>query len=291
MQIRHGTSLPHPVRRAGEIDYSLSSLDCRGTLNCMTSPSIWSSGRYESVAEQIAVIADEVVDAVARRLSLRDAALVDLACGTGNAALTAVAHGARVTAVDITPELLEIAAAKPAGDAVTWLTADASATGLTAGSYAAVVSNMGIIFVEPVAQVAELARLLRPGGILGFSAWSRGPDNPFFDPVIEVLGPPSTSAYSSDQWGDPATLTDRLSADFEGIEVESYSYTWRFESLAASLHFVTDESPMHVNVFRYVGDAHDRLITAFEAAFANHADDTGRVAFDAPYVVVTARRR
>jgi SAM-dependent methyltransferase len=237
------------------------------------------------------VIAGEVVEAVARRMPLRDASLVDLACGTGNAALAAVAHGARVTGVDITPELLEIGAGKPAGGSVTWVTADAAATGLADAAYDAVVSNMGTIFVEPVSQVAELARLLRPGGILGFSAWSRGESNPFFDPIIEVLGPPSTSAYSADQWGDPAVIADRLSADFDEIDVAAGPFTWRFDSMESAIGFVTSQSPMHVNVFRYIGDARDRLIAAFETAFAAHADEAGRVAFDAPYVVVTARRR
>ena len=60
----------------------------------MSSPTIWSSGRYESVAERIANIAGEVIDAVERRLPLREAMLVDLACGTGNAALAAAARGA-----------------------------------------------------------------------------------------------------------------------------------------------------------------------------------------------------
>lgn len=257
----------------------------------MSSPSLWSSGRYESVAEQIAAIASEVVEAIAHRLPLRDAALLDLACGTGNAALSAAALGARVTGVDITPELLAIAAAKPGGDSVTWVTADAAATGVPGGSFDAVASNMGIIFVEPVSQVAELGRLLRPGGILGFSAWSRGADNPFFDPIIEVLGPPSTSTYSADQWGDPAVITDRLSTDFEDVDIAAGPFTWRFDSLESAVGFVTDESPMHVNVFRYIGDARDRLIAGFEAAFASHVDDAGRVAFDAPYVVATARRR
>jgi len=257
----------------------------------MTSSSIWSSGRYESVAEQIEVIACDVVDAVAARLPLRGAALVDLACGTGNAALSAVAHGARVTGVEITQELLQIGAAQPAGDSVTWLTADASRTGLPTGAYDAAVSNMGIIFVEPVSQVAELGRLVRAGGILGFSAWSRGTSNPFFDPIVEVLGRPSPSGYSPDQWGDPATIADRLSADFDDVDIATGPFTWRFDSLASAIAFVTTESPMHVNVFRHVGDARDRLVSAFEAAFAAHLDEAERIAFDAPYVVVTAKRR
>ena len=79
----------------------------------MSSPTEWSSGRYEAVAEHIARIATNVIDAVERRVPLRDATLVDLACGTGSAALAAAARGAHVTAVDITPELIAAAAPSP----------------------------------------------------------------------------------------------------------------------------------------------------------------------------------
>lgn len=117
----------------------------------------WSAGRYEAVAQLIAPIAAEVIAAAAPGPGT---ALVDLACGTGTAALAAAAKGARVTGVDLTGELLAIAAAKPGASAITWVTADASATALPDAGFDAAVSNMGIIFVEPVAMVAELARLI-----------------------------------------------------------------------------------------------------------------------------------
>ena len=63
-------------------------------------------------------------------------------------------------------------------------------TGLPSGSFDAAVSNMGTIFVEPTRQVVEVARLLKPGGVLGFSSWVPDPDNPFFSPIVAVLGPP-----------------------------------------------------------------------------------------------------
>ena len=78
----------------------------------MSSPTIWSAGRYDAVGDRIAPIAAEVVAAVDRRRPLSGAAVADLACGTGSAALAAAAAGARVTAVDITPELLAIGAQK-----------------------------------------------------------------------------------------------------------------------------------------------------------------------------------
>jgi SAM-dependent methyltransferase len=259
----------------------------------MSSPTIWSSGRYEAVAERIAGIAAEVIDEVERRLPVRDSMLVDLACGTGNAALAAAAAGARVTAVDITPELIAIGIQKAAaaGRSVTWVTADASDTSLPGRSYDAVVSNMGTIYVEPVRLVAEVGRLLKSGGVLGFSSWVHDPANPFFTPIVEVLGPPPESDYSPDQWGDQDTITTRLAAEFDDVDIKTGSCTWRFESVDAGMHFLTHESPLHLDVLSRVDDTqHGRLLTAFESALRACSDEAD-VRYAAPYVVVTARRR
>jgi SAM-dependent methyltransferase len=258
----------------------------------MSSPSIWASGRYESVAEHIASIADEVVDEVDRRVPLRGRALVDLACGTGSAAFAAAAKGAAVTAVDMTPELIAIGADRDAGARITWLTADASDTGLPSGGHDAVVSNMGIIFVAPDRQVSELGRLLKPGGVLGFSSWVKAPENPFFDPIVAVLGAPPSRGYSPDQWGDPAVVRQRLAAEFTDLEVNERTFTWAFASPAAALQFLVHESPMHVDVFRRSDEQQrNRLTAAFRDALAPHTDADGVVRFDTPYVVVSAIRR
>jgi ubiquinone/menaquinone biosynthesis C-methylase UbiE len=260
----------------------------------VSSPTIWSSGHYEAVADRIARIAAEVIDAAERRLPLREAMLVDLACGTGSAALAAAARGARVTAVDFTPNLIAIGAhrAEVAGRSLTWVTADASDTGLPDRSFDAVVSNMGTIFVEPTRQVAEFGRLSKAGGVLAFSSWVHDTANPFFSPILSVLGAPPSSGYSPDQWGDAGTITARLSTDFDDVEIEPAVHTWQFASLDAAMRFLTNESPMHVSVLGNVDQAqHDRLVTAFETAMRAHADADGHVSFDSPYVVVTARRR
>lgn len=260
----------------------------------VSTPTIWSGGRYEAVAERIAPIATEVIAAVERRVPMRDAMLVDLACGTGNAAIVAAARGARVTAVDITPELIAIGAhkAETAGTSISWVTADASDTGLPGQSFDAVVSNMGIIFVEPVSLVTEVSRLLKTAGAVGFSSWVHDPVNPFFTPIVEVLGPPPTSGYSPDQWGDSDTIAARLAADFVDLDIENGLNTWEFESVRAGVHFLTHESPLHIDVLSRVDQGQrERLLAAFEAALKRHSHGDNRVSFDAPYVVVTARRR
>ena len=67
----------------------------RDTLGMMSSPTFWSAGRYDAIGDRIAPIADEVVAAVDRRAAAARAAVVDLACGTGNVALAAAqrVHG------------------------------------------------------------------------------------------------------------------------------------------------------------------------------------------------------
>jgi SAM-dependent methyltransferase len=258
------------------------------------SSSIWSAGRYESVAEHIATVAARVVAITDSRSPLRGATVVDLACGTGRAALAAAQLGAQVTGVDITADLIDQGAVKAdaAGVAVTWRTADAADTGLPDASADAVISNMGIIFVEPQRQVTELARLLKPGGVLGFSSWVRDTVNPFFDPVVTVLGKPPARGFSPDQWGDAEIATDRLATQFDALEFTPGALTWRFDSHPSAMSFVTQESPMHVDVMGRAEPAQrEALRSAFGEALAAHTDADGGISFDASYVVVTAVRR
>ncbi|WP_304107212.1 class I SAM-dependent methyltransferase [Mycolicibacterium bacteremicum] len=253
--------------------------------------SLWSAGRYEAVAQQISPIAARVVDTAGRLRPLPGADVVDLACGTGSAALTAAAAGATVTGVDLTPELLAIAADKPGGDAVHWVAADAAATGLPDAAFDIVVSNMGTIFVEPVSLVAEVTRLLRPGGVFGFSTWVRDADNPFYNPIIDVLGPRPAADHSPDQWGEADVITTRLSEDFGEIFIENDSHAWTFESLEQAVRFITDESPMHVDVLARLDEpTRTRLIEAFRAALDSYARVDGTIGFQASYAVVAAVR-
>jgi SAM-dependent methyltransferase len=260
----------------------------------MSSPSTWASGRYDAIGDRIAAIADELVAAVNRRIPVRDAAVADLACGTGNAALAAAAAGARVTAVDITPELIAVAADKAsrADLDIEWITADASQTGLPSAAFDLVVSNMGIIFVEPTSQVAEIARLLKPGGALSFSSWVPDQETPFFKPIVAVFGPPQASAQSPDQWGVAETIMERLTGDFDEIEIETGMSPWRLGTLDDAMYIVEHESPLHVSLLANLDAAkRDELLAAFRDVMGANVGADGIVAFDAPYVVVTALRR
>lgn len=254
----------------------------------------WAQGRYRSVADHIAPLATQLVSTAATRTALPGAVVYDLGCGIGSAALICAAEGAQVTGVDITPELLEQASAdaETAGVAVRWQCADAGSTGLPTASADAVISSVGIIFVDPADQVPEIARLLKPAGTLAYTAWKSSPGQPLRTPIQDVVGPPPAGAISPDSWADPDIVAERLDADFADITIDEHMYTWQFGSLDEAMALVTAESPVHVNLLSSLDDDRkQRVVNGFRGVFEDLAQADGSVAFAVPYVVVTATRR
>ncbi len=93
---------------------------------------------------------------------------LDLAAGTGDIAFGLAARGARVTALDITHRMLQLAAGKrPASAAVTFVTGDMMSLPFPDGTFDLVTTGYGIRnvpLIEPA--IAEIRRVLRPGGLV-----------------------------------------------------------------------------------------------------------------------------
>lgn len=104
----------------------------------------------------------ELVD----RLALRPGArVVDVACGDGATLALLSSAGHRPVGVDLEPRA--VAAARRHAPAVV---ADAHALPLASGAYDAVISECAVsTFADPARALAEMARVLRPGGRVGFT--------------------------------------------------------------------------------------------------------------------------
>ncbi|SRR5216683_1899747 len=131
----------------------------------------WSLGRYEHTAAQLMPAAAVVVDVAA---PVAGEHVVDVGCGTGNAALLAATRGARVTGVDPAQRLLEVARARAAEQCLdaTFAPGEAAALPLEDAS-ADVLVSVFAIFLAPdaAAAAAELARVAAPGGRMVLSDW------------------------------------------------------------------------------------------------------------------------
>ena len=143
----------------------------------------WATGRYERIAEQVLPAAEVVVERAAPR---RDEHVVDVGCGTGNAALLAAERGARVTGVDPAQRLLDVAAAEAAerGLDASFVLGEAASMPLPDRSVDSVISVFGSIFApDPKAAAGEMARVTSPNGRIVQSAWI--PAGPIFDAIKE----------------------------------------------------------------------------------------------------------
>jgi ubiquinone/menaquinone biosynthesis C-methylase UbiE len=174
--------------------------------------SMWSSGDYALMVETFLLpLGPRLVDACAIEAGAR---VLDVASGTGNAAIPAARRGATVTASDLAPALLEAGAARPeaAGLALDWVAADAENLPFEDASFDVVMSSIGVMFAPHHAAAAdELVRVCRPGGTIGLLSWT--PDGmlgALFATMKPFMAPPPPGVSSPLLWGSETYLHDLL---------------------------------------------------------------------------------
>jgi SAM-dependent methyltransferase len=254
----------------------------------------WGLGRYEHVAAQLLPAARVVIDRAAPRGGER---VVDVGCGTGNAALLAAERGARVVGVDPAARLLEVAAADAAarGVGAEFASGDAAALPLGDGEADLVISVFGAIFApDPVAAAAEMARVAAPGGRIVMSAWiPRGAVSAAVRMSREAMAaargaPPSAPAPFP--WHERGELAGLFGP--HGFDVATEEHRISFASRSAR-EFVEAEAanhPLAVASRAVLGDRaealNERLVTMYEEA----NEDPGAFRVTSRYLVATASR-
>jgi ubiquinone/menaquinone biosynthesis C-methylase UbiE len=134
---------------------------------------VWSTGSYAEVADRM------IPRLGARLVELAGVTggsfVLDVAAGSGNVSLPAAATGASVTALDITPELVEVgeARSRQAGLEIAWVLGDAQALQYPDASFDFVLSCVGVQFcADPQVAGAELGRVCRSGGVIAVASWT-----------------------------------------------------------------------------------------------------------------------
>ncbi|MBV8436175.1 MAG: class I SAM-dependent methyltransferase [Silvibacterium sp.] len=170
----------------------------------------WMAGDFGQIARINERSGEEFVDRLHLQPGMR---ILDVACGTGNQSIPAARTGARVTGLDIAPNLLEQARERARAEdlKVDFVEGDAEDLPYEAGEFDVVLSMFGAMFApRPERVVAEFHRVCRPGGLIAMGNWTpQGFIGQTFALMSRHVAPPP-GIVSAILWGDEAVVAERF---------------------------------------------------------------------------------
>jgi SAM-dependent methyltransferase len=177
----------------------------------------------------------------------RGTRVLDVATGPGIVARAAAERGAAVVGIDVAAAMVAIA--RRCAPQVTFRQVDAHALPFADGSFEAVVGNFAVLHLgRPERAVAELARVLGPGGRLALTTWDRPEHNPLFGTLLDALDA-CGAAIPADVPDGPGFFRfsddDELRALLEdggltAVTVSSVAFTYEIVDARQAWHMLVD---------------------------------------------------
>jgi len=255
---------------------------------------MWASGDYPKLAaELVAPLGPVLVEAAGVGSGDR---VLDVAAGTGNAAIPAAQTGASVIASDLCPELLESGRALAAeqGVELEWREGDAHALPFSDNEFDVVMSCIGVMFAPFHQQAAdELVRVTKPGGRIGLISWTpEGHIGQLWATMKPYAPPPPPGAQPPPLWGQEEHVRALLGDRVSDVVTERRSLTVNhFPDGAAFRDYFKSTYGPTIAVYRNIeGDA-DR-VSELDAAIAEVGDSVlrGSSTMEWEYLLLTARK-
>jgi len=255
----------------------------------------WALGDYPAIAaDVIPELGPELVAVSGVRAGDR---VLDVAAGTGNAAVAAALTGASVVASDLTPELFAAGRAFAArhGVALEWEEGDAEALPYDDGAFDVVLSCVGVMFAPHHQRAAdELVRVCRPGGRIGLLSWTpQGFVGDLFRTMKPYTPPAPPGAQPPPLWGDEnhvrALLGDRVT---DVVTRRQMLTTDRFPTPGAWRDYWKAAYGPTVAVYHGIADDASRVAALdhdLAALAARYDRGTDATVMDWEYLLLTAR--
>lgn len=220
------------------------------------------------------------------------ARLLDVACGTGAVAIAADTAGAHVTGIDVNPGMLAVARAR--APEIDFQEGAAEALPFADASFDVVTCQFALMFLEDRAKaLAQMLRVLKPGGALAISTWVSVPRTPGYRDLIplirEIAGDEAAAAltapFTLGDAGEVITLLE--AAGFAEPFCEPATGTARFASIR---DWIETEIGGWTMAEMFDADQLKSLIARAETDLAAYQRPDRRVAFPAPALFFLARK-
>jgi ubiquinone/menaquinone biosynthesis C-methylase UbiE len=254
----------------------------------------WAAGDFPKMGAELAIAGELLCDSIPVYAGDR---VLDVGTASGNTAISAARRWAVVTGVDLVPALLEHARkrAQAEGFQIDFREGNAMALSFADASFDVVLSTFGAIFApDPSKTAAEMARVCRPGGKIAMANW---PPDSMLGKLFQLLARYSAPGARVDapvEWGDEATLADRLGPYVQDMRVQRRAVRFRALSAEHWVEFMRANFGPAIEAFQYSDSPalQQALANEMAALMREHnCARNGTVLGDSEYLEIVATRR
>ncbi len=245
----------------------------------------WASGDFAEIATLIVPVAERLCDTADLRAG---STVLDVACGSGNAALAAARLGCDVTGIDYVPALLDRGRERAAAERVDLALrhGDAEEIPFPDESFDAVLSVFGSMFAPDHRRAAaEIVRVTRPGGTIALASWT--PDG-FLGSMFGTVAahvPPPPGLASPMLWGTEEHLAELFGPDVSWTH-RLRTFTFRFTSAEAFVEYFAAYYGPTLKALEAAGTARETLARDLRdlALSWNRLEQPGPIAVPGTYL-------
>lgn len=252
----------------------------------------WSTGDYAKIGQKLVLVSELLCETIDIRSGSR---VLDVATGTGNAALAAARRNCDVIGLDFSSSLLE--QARQRADAehleVEFKESDAENIPFPDESFDVVLSTFGVAFTpDHQKATSELLRVCRSGGKIGLTNWAPSEFAQAFDGAMAAFRP-SSNLPSPWLWGDEAHVKKLFGNEVVSLEVIPRKFTYRYRAPEDYFNeFRTYYGPIMLFYNSLAPDAQEQVKQGLiDATHKFNIADDGTLVLPLDYVEIVAVKR
>jgi ubiquinone/menaquinone biosynthesis C-methylase UbiE len=251
---------------------------------------VWGLGEYAGVSRLLEPAAVALCEACGVSAGQE---VLDVGAGDGNFVLAAARSGARVVATDLAPGMVERGRARTEAEGyrVEWREADAESLPFEDDRFDCVGSVFGaMIAPRPEVAARELLRVVRPGGVVGMTAWT--PDS-FLVKVTSIMRKyqPPTGLPAPEEWGEEETARRRFRDLPASFEFQRRTLTWEVRSVDELVELEQSTPPAAALRSALDDEQWERMLAEQRELFDTWSGGgDGPLSIEAEYALMVARK-